>query len=259
MYKEKAEEFIPNATAWSDAPRYFSPNEIARVMGPTGLPSHPAVYRRHVFARLGPLRPSLQWHADWFHNLVVAFRTGAVMSPTHWPGSGSPKVPIPMPAHAVPGRLEVLAEILRLVLSPEYQDILPHFQNSGVLGSFGPNIVRAASRFPERYDLPMLRLINCLTDEQYVELLSDPDEKTQELAQLFLEPAGKREPAGNDLIVAKAQFERALREKAAWHSATNSKRFVRRSKYSANGTWPWKKSRGCARANSGLFADESWR
>src|SRR5262249_9110119 len=88
---------------------------------------------------------------------------------------------------------EVLLEVLSLVLSPEFRDILPHFQVSGVLGVFGPSIIRAASRVSEKYGAEMYRLANCLAEGQYLELLEDPDSATRELAELFAGPAWRQE------------------------------------------------------------------
>jgi glycosyltransferase involved in cell wall biosynthesis len=193
VLEERNGLLVDNRVPWNtETPRYYSPEELVQAVSPSGMASHPAIHRRDEFERVGGWRPALRWHCDWFHNLVVGFRRGIVYIP-----ESLAVFRIAATSYSYTGtrgseQLDVIAETLRTLLSPEYRDVLPHFQQSGVLRYFGANLLRAAARFPERYQPTMIRLVNCLPDGTVGELLDDPDDAIRDLAEVLLGPVWRQ-------------------------------------------------------------------
>jgi hypothetical protein len=212
-------ETSENPSRWCTEPSYFSPERFADFIGPNGIGSNSAVYRRSSFERAGGYPADLKWHCDWFLNLVIAFREGICHVPetlgyvTVLPSSYSAQ------GHRDPrAQAAVLRAMLDRLLSPEFADVAPHFRNSGVMGAFGPGLVRAAAGHPQRWDARVLGLINGLQDMQYEALLADEDPEVRQLAAFTLGAAWRvrkrlREEAEAGLLRARADAQRAEAER----------------------------------------------
>lgn len=176
----------PGATGWCDAPRYFSPVEIERLVGHTSIPGHTAVLKRSSFEAAGGFLPELQWHADWFLNFVVAFREGIC----HVPEMLSLLTDMPASYYNQGARSErqraVLNAVFDRLASSAYADVAPFFQRSGVLSVLGLPVLRAAAARPDVWSKNTLSLLNGFRTDQYEELLGDDDPAVRELAAFFL-------------------------------------------------------------------------
>ena len=137
------------------APGYISPEELAGFYrdGRLSAPLHaaPAMFRRSAYMAAGGCLPELRWYCDFFVTLAVAFRSGMchvpevltatrVLTRSFWrSGSGQKEV-----------QQDVLTTLLDLLISPDYRDLRPRVQRSGVLAYFGLPMyrrVRAEARY----------------------------------------------------------------------------------------------------------------
>lgn len=176
----------PGVTGWCDAPRYFSPAEIERLVGHTSIPGHASIVKRSSFEAAGGFLPDLQWHSDWFLNFVVAFREGIC----HVPEMLSLLTDMPASYYNQGARSErqraVLNAVFDRLASPAYADVAPFFQRSGVLSVLGLPVLRAAAARPDLWSKNTLGLLNGFREDQYEELLGDDDPAVRELAAFFL-------------------------------------------------------------------------
>lgn len=195
---EDTGEVSPNPSGWADAPRYFTPAEFADVVGPTGIPSTSAVYRRAAFVRAGSYHPDLKWSTDWFLNLVVAFRGGLCHVPEPLAIVVTKAGSYSAAMHDPAARRPVLSAVLDRVLSAEYADVLPHFRASGVLAALGIDLVRAAAARPDLGSPDVIALLRGFRPDEYEPLLVDPDSDVRELAAVLIGPMWRRRKADRD-------------------------------------------------------------
>lgn len=176
----------PGVTGWCDAPRYFSPTEIERLVGHTSIPGHASIVKRSSFEAAGGFLTDLQWHSDWFLNFVVAFREGIC----HVPEMLSLLTDMPASYYNQGARSErqhaVLNAVFDRLASPAYADVAPFFQRSGVLSVLGLPVLRVAAARPDLWSKNTLGLLNGFRVDQYEELLGDDDPAVRELAAFFL-------------------------------------------------------------------------
>lgn len=186
LVSEATGEVRPNPSGWCDAPRYFTPVELAAFMGHYCIPGHTTVLKRSSFDAAGGFLSDLQWHSDWFLNFVVAFREGMCHVPdmvallTESAGSYA--------AEGLRSEREVAAvnAIFNRLLSPDYADVAPWFARCGVLSIFGPPVLRAAVGRNDLWTKPLLTLLNCLTTEEYEALAENNNPAVRDLATFFL-------------------------------------------------------------------------
>lgn len=69
--------------ALSDRPRFFDPRSFESLMRVNyfTISANTVIYRRDRLLAIGGYRIDLEWQADWFANLVLAFRHGACYVP----------------------------------------------------------------------------------------------------------------------------------------------------------------------------------
>ncbi len=154
-------QIIENDILWSDQARYFTPEEIADTIAGQAIYGLATIIRRDAFYEAGGFIPELKWHSDWFFTLVIAFRYGLVYLPQFvavdracmpgsycWEGSRDKKQ-----------QSEVLANVIRLLKSQNFRDVLPLFIRGGVCNMFPIPIVRLVMSNPEFWDTESLLLI----------------------------------------------------------------------------------------------------
>jgi glycosyltransferase involved in cell wall biosynthesis len=194
----------PNASGWTNAPGYFTPDDVCRLLRHV-IPGHATICRREAIARTGGYPPDLEWYSDWFALLTVAFRHGAC----HVPETLSVRVLLPgsysSGARQGPANVAVLGAFLDRVTSPEYADVAPYFRRNGAATFFGTDLVRAAARRPDRWQPHVLGFLNGFTPEQYEDLLADPDPAVRELAGFFLGPFWRDSVARRQELEAEVQ------------------------------------------------------
>jgi hypothetical protein len=206
----------PNPSGWCTEPRYFPPDEFEKRIGHGGIPGHATILKRSSFEAAGGFLADLEWHADWFLSLVVAFRDGLC----HIPESLSLLTDMPQTysSHGMRSerQLVVLNALLDRLTSPAYADVVPSFQRSGVLSGFGGPLLQAAARRSDLWTKTILNLLNSLTSEQYEVLLGDPDAGVRDLAAFFLGPfwLEARERRARELEE-RRELERAVGESQA--------------------------------------------
>jgi glycosyltransferase involved in cell wall biosynthesis len=200
----------PNASGWTDAPGYFTPDDVCRLLRHC-LPGHATVIRRQALIDAGGYRPELAWYSDWFALLTVAFRSGVC----HVPATLAVRVMMLPGAYSAgakqgPRNVAVLAAFLDHITSPEYADVAPYFRRNGAATFFGTDLIRAAAPRPDRWEPHVLGFLNGFTTEKYEELLLDPDPAVRELAGFFLGPFWRESVARRKEL--EAEIERLRRE-----------------------------------------------
>lgn len=189
VIKEPSGEILPNPSHWCAEPRYFSPDQLVRIIGPGCIPVHTAVFRREALLEVGGFDGDLRWHCDWFTSLVIGFRHGLCHVPETIALISERESTYSSPGLRIPiYQQTVLRNLLRRLISPAFADVLPSFQSSGVMTSFGPNLVHAAAEMPERWTPGVLGLIDGLELEVYETLLVDANEEVRELSRFLLGP-----------------------------------------------------------------------
>jgi glycosyltransferase involved in cell wall biosynthesis len=137
----------------TDKPGYLSPHEVMRLeqQGRFFIPGHSAIYRREPLIKVGKLRHELAHYSDWFSTTVLALRHGVCV------------VPEPLAVFNIDlGRSyfvnqrkkkmedeKAIEEALKLLLSPEYSDVIDLFAQAGSLYICGWPTFRVARRHKE--------------------------------------------------------------------------------------------------------------
>jgi glycosyltransferase involved in cell wall biosynthesis len=198
-----------NRYGWSQNACYLTPDELARVLNGDIIPGHTAILRRSALLAAGGVIEPLQWHWDWFANLVVGFREGICFMPEtvallrvlpeSFCASGLRSVE----------QSAILDRIFYLLASPAYRDVLPYFQEGAALKHFAPEIVRVAIRNHDHWDPARLKLIEKVVYQECVHLLVDPDAEVREGLCLFIGSLG---PRGQRVKEVKATLIEALQD-----------------------------------------------
>ena len=203
-------------SGWCAGPEYFPPDAFALKLR-SALAAHALVCRREALVRAGGYLPDLAWYTDWFAYLTVAFRDGVC----HVPETLAVRtlgLPEQYSAEAGKGErhVEVLGAVLDRLMSPEYADVAPYFRRTAVIAQFGPDLLRAAARRPDRMDPAVLGLVNGLPPEQCEGLLNDPDPAVRDLAGFFLgafwrETVSRRKDLEAEVVRLREELDHARR------------------------------------------------
>ena len=151
---------LENRLRWSDGSCYFNPEEFTQVIQGWYISGHTTLVNTSILKDLGGFKSELKWHCDWFIWHVIAARFGVCY------------VPEPLAIYRVSqesyssaGRrreseqLEILENILGLLKSPAYRDVLPFFIQCGLMSHFGSTIVKAVMNNPKYWDAETILLI----------------------------------------------------------------------------------------------------
>ena len=148
---------------WSDKPCYFSAEALAKVIKGGWIAGHTSIVKRAALLEAGGLIEGVRWHCDWFALLVIAFRYGICYIPeplamlrvhsNSYSASGRKHCP---------SQREVLNNLLHLLKSPAYRDVLPLFRRGRVMSHFGEEVVRVVLTNPEHWDIQSIMLIQNL-------------------------------------------------------------------------------------------------
>jgi glycosyltransferase involved in cell wall biosynthesis len=180
-------EVHANRAGWPEKPAFYEPEGVSRYLRHT-IAGHACVYRVQALRDAGGFDPDLAWYCDWFVNLTLAFRHGAV----HIPEALAVRVllDINYSAAAKPGarHIEVLKTFFDRIASPAFADVAPYFRKNGALTFFGTDVIRAAASRPDLWQPDILGFLNGFTREQYRDLLDDPDPTVRQVASFFLGP-----------------------------------------------------------------------
>jgi glycosyltransferase involved in cell wall biosynthesis len=159
-FESESKTVSANPLNWGDEARYFSPDELVAVIDGGFIPGHTSLVKRSAALEAGAFLPELQWHCDWFQQLVVGFRQGVCYIP-----EPLATMRILQQSYSAAGRrdwslqCEVLNQLFRLLKSDGYRDVLPHFQRANVVSGLGPDVVRVVRENKEHWDRASLKLI----------------------------------------------------------------------------------------------------
>ena len=151
-------EVEENRFDWGDSPRYFSPQALAKILDGDIIPGHAAILRRAALVGAGGVIPELQWHWDWFANLVVAFREGACFIPATVALLRNSTESFGESGRRSAQQRQVIDRLLYLLASPAYADVRSYFEESGALKHFAPEVLRVAIRNHDHWEPNRIRL-----------------------------------------------------------------------------------------------------
>ena len=118
---------------------YFSPEVLIPILGPNVLwiAGHTCIVKRETFFKAGQYLSELEWYSDWFIFHVIAFRTGICYVPE---ALAALRV-LPSSYSALGSNNSyqekaVVKQLISLLKSEQYRDVLPAFRDSKVLDTF---------------------------------------------------------------------------------------------------------------------------
>jgi GT2 family glycosyltransferase len=191
---------IVNDPGWCERPTYLNPEDFCRRLWHT-LPVSAIMMRRDATLAAGGFRPELAWYSDWFLNLALGFRHGVI----HLPETLGVHVIHPdsysASARSGPEHIRVLGALLDLLALPEFADVGPYFRRNGAACHFGPDLLRAAARRPDRHEPHILGLLAGFAPAVYEQIAHDPDPAVSELARVF------QQDPWRDVIARRADLE----------------------------------------------------
>jgi hypothetical protein len=185
-------EVSEHAPGWSARERYFSPTELAAVMGGHAIAGHTAIVRRDLFTGAGGWIGELQWFTDWYALQVSAFRGGACFIPATLALFRSSL--ISFYSTGVRNRelqFKAIENLLRRLQSPACCDVVHLFQQSGVLGEIGLDAVRVLAL---HRDLQSPLLVDLLRPALFAgarQLLKDIDPEVRRGTAVLLGEIGR--------------------------------------------------------------------
>jgi hypothetical protein len=175
---------IVNDPGWCERPAFFTPTELCRRIWHT-LPVSALILRRDAALAAGGFLSELAWYSDWFLNLVVAFRHGAIHIPEtlgiHVVHGDSYSTN----AHSRPEHIRVLVALLGRLTAPDFADVAPFFRRNGAACHFGPDLLRAAAVRGDRHQPEVLGFLSGFSPAVYDDLSHDENPAVCELANVF--------------------------------------------------------------------------
>lgn len=148
----------PNA--WSESPRFYTPEELPAILEGTHIFGAGAIIKKQSLVDAGGAIAELRWHSDWFYLMTIAFRSGACFIP-----EGCVAVRTLENSYSSAGmrdrtqQVQVLQAIMRTLLRPEYQDVLPSFIRSRSFNVFGDECIDALTSAPDLWQPSMMMLV----------------------------------------------------------------------------------------------------
>ena len=137
---------------WAEKRTYLSPDQVAERINGCGIPG-PTLWKREPFLAIGGYNPELRWHCDWFALQVLAFRYGICFIPEVFTVVRMAEDSYSNVRNRTDGvKTAVLHELMRQLQRPEFRDVLPLFEKSGVIRQFDFNLVEAAIAFEGPWD-----------------------------------------------------------------------------------------------------------
>ncbi len=145
-------EMVPYEMYWSDRELFLSPAELADIYAGGNFPK--SVVRRDEFIRAGGFINRLKWHSDWFFYHVIAYRKGLIYCPEklfvetiHQQDDYRFKGMTNVQKEA-----EVIRNIIQILKSPEYIDVLPYFARSAALFPLSRSCVDPVMKIIDKKD-----------------------------------------------------------------------------------------------------------
>jgi glycosyltransferase involved in cell wall biosynthesis len=144
---DNSPKFVIVPGDWADERTYLAPDEMAERIAGCGIPG-PTIWKREPFLAVGGYIPELCWHCDWFTLQIIAFRHGVCFLPEVFTVVRNAEDSYSNTRNRASGvQKTVLQALLSRLQRPEYRDVLPQFERSGVLRQFEFDLVEAAIAF----------------------------------------------------------------------------------------------------------------
>jgi glycosyltransferase involved in cell wall biosynthesis len=139
---------------WAQKPCYLSPDEFVDAIRPSWKRSGGGtsmVLKRSALVDAGGMVPELRVWGDWFAFHVIGFRYGVCYMPEALAAWRAQENSFASGIRNKASQQELIIRMLNLLKSPDFRDVLPFFQRSGVL-SILPNMLPVLIRSPKHWD-----------------------------------------------------------------------------------------------------------
>ena len=132
------------AQGMSDKPCYFSPDEMVKLgkKGKLFIVSSSCVQKREPLIKAGCFPPELRWHADWFAVYVTGFRDGICFVPEVLSLANLLPQSFFQSGRKHGEHKQVLSNLLRLLDSEKYADVMLRIRETGALSLFAMPLLR---------------------------------------------------------------------------------------------------------------------
>jgi len=139
------------ATGMSDKPCYLSPDEMVRLgkRRKLYLVSSSCVQKREPLLKAGIFPPELRWHADWFATYVTGFRDGVCFLPEILSTANILPGSFYQSGHKKNEHEQVLVNLLKLLNSEPFADVMPRIRAAGELALFEKPMAELLRQRPE--------------------------------------------------------------------------------------------------------------
>ncbi len=150
---------------FSPQPAFLSPRDFPHALGGHYISGTTVVVKKSALLEVGGYRPELKWHSDWFAWLVIAMRYGACYLP-----ECLVSLRVRNTSHSEVGRpnwalqREVLKNILTLLSTAQFIDVVPAFITGRVMNHFGLEGLRLMLEMPELWSPLNALLLTSMRD-----------------------------------------------------------------------------------------------
>lgn len=153
VFTNDPKEFSPRSQTWSDRPRFFQPQEFARAFCGSEFCGNSCVIRADAIRKAGGYIEELKWSCDWFMFMAIAFRHGICYLPEVLAGMRhDEKSYCNVGVRKDDEHRRVCLHMFDLLLGERYGDLLPLFNLSGCMGTFGPWLAELVLLEPHCWD-----------------------------------------------------------------------------------------------------------
>jgi glycosyltransferase involved in cell wall biosynthesis/Tfp pilus assembly protein PilF len=172
--------------SWGNEPRYFGPLEFAQVLNGEYIAGNTSIKKKASFYKAGMFLLDNKWHADWFFLLVMAFREGVCFIPESLNASR-----VDHSSYSLKGIRDkeqqrgVLTNIIKLLCSEAYCDVLPHFMVSKAMNHFGPFLAEVIMTNSQLWDPRILLLCNAALHKHAQASMSPSEQADLEKQKLY--------------------------------------------------------------------------
>lgn len=138
VFTNDPSDYVTRSQTWSNESRYFSPTEFARAFCGSEFWGNSCMIRADAIKEAGNYIPELRWNCDWFMYMVIAARHGVCYIPEVLAGMRyDEKSYCNQGVQDFNEHKDACLHMFELLLSDSYRDVIPFFNLSGCMGTFG--------------------------------------------------------------------------------------------------------------------------
>ena len=167
--KDSGQQFMAE-NRWLDRPGFVSAEDLAGKLDGGHVYGLSWIARRDLMLEMNGYLPELKWNSDWFLQHVIGFRYGSCYLPDPlvvWKNDRAGSYSSGQFNSAL--HRQVFVEVLKLLVSPAYKDVIPLMIRGRALNMFrsamSVSAVLEAVKYADKLDEPVLKLVRHLAWE----------------------------------------------------------------------------------------------